>query len=399
MVIPYLGFGGAQKVFYNLSKELKRNYNIIECGFNETDGYAYPSGNKLIYLNVYGANTFWGKLVNFIKRCHRLRRVKEKLQPIVTISHLEGADYINVLSGNTGKKILCVHGTKNHDEKIKGVLGFFRKKIFIPILYNRADKIVAVSAEIKRELCKDYKLDQNKIEVIYNWFNQAEINELTNEPLEDEHRSLFDRKCIILSGRFDIQKNFILFLKVVKEVSKDNNCRFIFLGDGTLRNQMIETSKELGLSYFSKWGANASYRDASVIFLGYQRNPFKFLKKANLFVLPSNWEGFPLALGEAMCCGLPVMSSNCPTGPSEMLDYLNGKGKIESPLYTSYGVLMPLLRNETSCISLWSKEITNVINNKELLSKYSEASRQRMQSYDKDKIIKQWEYLIKELSS
>jgi len=399
MVIPYLGFGGAQKVFCNLSKELSRNYKIIECGFNEKDGYAYPSGNELIYLNVHGSTSYSGKLLNFIMRCIRLRRIKRKLQPIVTISHLEGADYINVLSGNTGKRVLCVHGTKNHDGKIRGILGIFRKKLFIPFLYNRADKIVTVSTEIKRELCKDYNLEQTKIEVIYNWFNQSEINSLANEPIEDEHRSLFDRKCIILSGRFDIQKNFVLFLKVVKEVLSNTNCRFIFLGDGTLRNEMIANARKLELSYFSEWGSNVPFRDASVIFLGYRSNPYKFLKNAHLFVLPSNWEGFPLALGEAMCCGLPVISSDCPTGPSEMLAKVNGLPVSESPLYAKYGVLMPLLKDDSSSVALWSKEILLFINNDELLKKYSEASKQRMNCYDKDKIIEQWENLIKGLSS
>ncbi|MCR6637761.1 MAG: glycosyltransferase [Sporocytophaga sp.] len=397
MVIPYLGFGGAQKVFYNLSKELSQNFEVIECGFNDEDGYAYPSGNKLVYLNVHGSTNILGKFLNFIKRCTRLRKLKDQLNPYVTISHLEGADYINLLSGGPGKKILCIHGTKNYDEKIKGLIGFFRKKIFIPLLYRRADKLVTVSREIKAELIKDYGIPERKIEVIYNWFNQSSIIELSMEPIEAEYADLFIGKTIILSGRFDIQKNFLTFLKVIKEVVEVEKCKFIFLGDGTERQLMLETAKTLGLKYYSHWLSNSIIHDAELVFLGYKSNPYKFLKSADLFVLPSSWEGFPLALGEAMCCGVPVLSSNCPTGPAEMLNLKEIKMEESRSVYTDYGILLPMLKDDVSSINLWSNEIIKILNDKGLLSKYALSVKSRMALYEKDNILQQWKNLISQL--
>lgn len=396
MIIPYLGFGGAQKVFYNLSKELSKTFEVVECGFDTEEGYAYPSGNKLLYLHVKGSENIPGKIINFVKRCIRLRKIKSDLKPFVTISHLEGADYVNLLSGREGKRILCIHGTKNHDEKIKGILGFFRKKIFIPFLYKRADKIVTVSKDIKEELIADYGISDKRINVIYNWFNQSAIDTLIEEPIEDQYSELYNRKSIILSGRFDIQKNFLNFLKVIAQVVKIKKCRFIFLGDGSERQLMLEAVQTLGLAYYSDWQTNSAIRDADVVFLGYKSNPYKFLKKADLFVLPSSWEGFPLALGEAMCCGVPVISSNCPTGPAEMLDLKELMTEARS-VYTDYGILLPMLKDDYSSIHLWSNEIIKILNDEALRSKYAMSVKNRMALYDKENILQQWKSLINQL--
>ncbi len=397
MIIPYLGFGGAQKVFYNLSVELGEFYEITECGFNANDGYAYPSGNELLYLNVEGSANLIGKFLNFIKRCVRLRVIKKQLKPTVTISHLEGADYVNLLSGGPGRKILCIHGTKNYDEKISGFLGIVRKKLLMPLLYGRADKIITVSKEIKEELVMDYRVPAEKVQVIYNWFDIKNIDKLAAESIEEKYDGLYNKKVIILSGRFDIQKNFINFLKVIKAIVEKENCKFVFLGDGSLRESLLQTATTLGLKFHSDWASTSPVADADIVFLGYQKNPYKFLLKADLFVLPSSWEGFPLALGEAMCCRLPVISANCPTGPAEMLDGAFGHNTKAETQYTQYGILLPLLRDDSLTIDIWSKEIRKVVNNEMLLRRYSLTSKVRMQNYTKDKIINQWMAMINQL--
>ncbi|HEX8348800.1 MAG TPA: hypothetical protein VF598_02480, partial [Hymenobacter sp.] len=142
LLIPNLGLGGAQRVFHDHSVELAKTYAVTEAVFNLEGGDLYPSGNAVVSLEVDGGGGALAKLQNFRRRINGLRRLRERLRPVACISHLEGADYVNLLSGGPGKIILCVHGSKLHDANIRGPLGWLRKKVLIPSLYNRADRIV-----------------------------------------------------------------------------------------------------------------------------------------------------------------------------------------------------------------------------------------------------------------
>src|SRR5690348_15079264 len=99
MLIPNLDFGGAQRVFHDHGVLLGRDFEVTEAAFNLDDGCAYPSANHLVSLNVQGGGGSFRKTVNLIRRVRRLRALKRQLGTRVTISHLEGAHYVSLLSG------------------------------------------------------------------------------------------------------------------------------------------------------------------------------------------------------------------------------------------------------------------------------------------------------------
>src|SRR5688572_20562103 len=111
MLITNLNYGGAQRVFYNLGLLLGQQHELTEAVFNFDDGHAFETGNEVLSLDVPGGGGMITKLGNLVRRVWRLAAIKRRLRPALTISHLEGADYINLLAGGGGKRLLCIHGS------------------------------------------------------------------------------------------------------------------------------------------------------------------------------------------------------------------------------------------------------------------------------------------------
>jgi glycosyltransferase involved in cell wall biosynthesis len=335
LLIPDYGLGGAQRVFSDQSKFLSRHFDVTLCTFNSDSVDIYDSVGNKINLNVKAGGNVFEKIYFFLLRINALRKVKKQFD--LCISHLEGADYINLLSAKSVKTICCIHGTKFHDGEIRGFLGWIRKEIFMPFLYNRADLIVTVSDAIRSELILGFKIAENRIKVINNGFDIEAIEIKSKQQVPQEVNLLFDHhETICLCSRLAPQKNQKSFLNIFSHVVKSAKCKLILLGDGELRKELIDQTNKLGLKTFSIWDGQPFSDQFDVYFLGALLNPFSYMARSSLFVLPSAWEGFPLALCEAMACNVPVIAADCPTGPREILDVK--EGDFES----RYGVLLPI---------------------------------------------------------
>ncbi|GGK57800.1 glycosyltransferase [Rufibacter glacialis] len=399
LLIPNVGFGGAERVFNDHSIAFGKKYNVIECVFNTDGKKAYSSGNKLINLDVPGGGSLFEKVKNFIVRCQKLKKVKRQYEVDICISHLEGADYINLLSKGAEKVILCIHGSKLHDKNITGAFGFMRKKILMPSLYNRADKIVTVSRDINPELIYEFRVKSDKVITINNFFNIEEIQSKASEPLEPTYSELFQRGDILItSGRLATQKNQKPIFSILSEVKKYKpESKLIIIGDGELRTDLVEEGKRCGLNLYQAWNNDLFNNSYDVYFLGYQANPFKYLSKASAFVFPSAWEGFPMALCEAMICGLPVISADCPTGPREILSPLfQPEHPIRNAEFSEYGVLMPMLSSSdiTEAKAVWVDTLIKILDNSSLRVSYSRKGIERTSALAPDKIIHKWEEVI-----
>jgi glycosyltransferase involved in cell wall biosynthesis len=142
-----------------------------------------------------------------------------------------------------------------------------------------------------------------------------------------------------------------------------DHVKFVLIGDGQQRNELIELSKTLNISL-----------DKKIFFPGQQKNPFAWLRHSSLYILTSLWEGFPLALCEAIVCGLPVMAADCPTGPKEILDTVPA------------GVLMPLIREDSpSSIDRWATELRNIIGDRDVLQAYRKQATQGAYQFSDDR--------------
>jgi len=178
-------------------------------------------------------------------------------------------------------------------------------------LYPKSDNIIAISEGVKQSLIKNFKLDSSKIKTIYNPSADEKILSLAQEYIDSN--LLSDKPLIISVGRLTKQKDHITLLKAFNKIYPKINCNLYIVGEGSERDNL------------EKFIRNNNIGDR-VKLLGYQNNPWKFMSKSELFILPSIWEGFGNVIVESMLIGIPVISSDCPSGPREILnDGANGK--------------------------------------------------------------------------
>ncbi len=296
MIIPNLGFGGAQRVFYDLAYCLSKNYDVTECVFNFDNGHAYPSPNKMVSLNVPAGKNVVEKIWYFFQRILRLRRLKKELKIDFAISHLEGADYVNILTSTNEFVILCIHGSKKHDIAISGGIGWIRKRILLPALYRRADKIVTVADGIRDELITFFGIPDCKLIVMNNGFNIRDIEAKAKQQIPDKYRFIFDKPVLITHGRLAQEKDHRFLIRMLSNSFLKENVHLVFIGNGPLLQELIVFSETSGHTTFYEGKDQGAIEDCTVFFLGYQSNPFAFLKRASIFVFPSLYEGFPMLL-------------------------------------------------------------------------------------------------------
>ena len=178
----------------------------------------------------------------------------------------------------------------------------------------------------------------------------------------------------ITIGRLDNGKNHKLIIDAIKDIDAD----LWIIGDGDLKGNLQNYIKELELS-------------DKVQLLGKKENPFSFLSKADCFVFASNHEGFPNVLIEALACELPIISTDCQSGPREILapnTNMNFQLKNNIEL-TPYGILTPIKNVEKL-----RKSMNLMIDDKKLRNNYKEWSIQRANDFRVEKIIKEYEEII-----
>ncbi|MEO5577972.1 MAG: glycosyltransferase, partial [Sphingomicrobium sp.] len=336
------------------------------------------------------------KVRHFTQRIRRLAAIKRHRPIALAISHLEGADFVNLLSRSHEKVLLCIHGSKLHDANISGPLGLIRKRLLIPLLYNRADCIVTVSHEIAIEL-EAMGVRKALLRTIHNFFDPAAIRLRSLEPLSAEEQAMFaGPPVLVTSGRLALQKNHAALIALFAGLLERRPARLVLLGDGELRQPLIAQATALGLRVGEGTGG-----DHDVFFLGFQDNPFRLQRHADLFVLPSGWEGFPMVLGEAMACGLPIVSADCPTGPREFLapDTIRHAVRPQRQAEIGdYGLLMPVPAvGDRASLDPWVETLDRLLGDRAELKRMAAKSLARAEDFSRDKIGPQWLALVDEL--
>ena len=173
--------------------------------------------------------------------------------------------------------------------------------------YPKIDHIIAVSQGVAEDTRKISGVASEKISVVRNPVITSRLKHLAAEATP--HTWLNDKVCpvIIGAGRLTRQKDFATLIRAFAELSNSMEARLIILGEGDLRKELLQLVAQLHL-------------DNSVDLPGFVTNPYAYMAAADLFVLSSRWEGSPNVLTEAMALDTPVVSTDCPSGPREILD-------------------------------------------------------------------------------
>ncbi len=308
----------------------------------------------------------------------------------IVISALQRSNFINVITKyfSRHRAVIWEHSVLRWTNKP------LKKKInnlLIKILYKRADAIVSSTELSKLELVNEYKVKEKKVEIIKNFIDFEAISEKTNEPIESEFTQLFDDLVVMNVGRLSEAKGqWYLIRAFQRVVAQYPGAKLLIFGDGEEKSYLEDLIRNLEL-------------ESSVFLMGFHENPFKFLAKATVFVLPSLWESFGNVIIESMACGCPVIASDCDFGPREILSPVIDVGNFTDKLiYTEYGILVPkcdgsykvstdsLTREE----ALISDAISEIFDNKELRLRYREQGYKRALDFSMEKIIPQWRKVI-----
>jgi len=183
--------------------------------------------------------------------------------------------------------------------------------------YPAADGIIAVSAKIARELTQEMSVPKEKIRVVPNPVNLRRIAALADTAIDDPWFRRGQPPVLVAAGRLHRQKDYPTLLHAFALLRREREVRLLILGDGEERPRLQTLIDELGIT-------------GAVRLPGFQANPYTYMARAAVFVLASAWEGLPTVLIEALACGCPIVSTDCPDGPAEILE--NGK----------HGMLVPV---------------------------------------------------------
>lgn len=382
-IIPGLKSGGAERVLSTLSLNLDASYQQTIFTWNKEKDYDFNAD----IVEIKGANShnIFKNIYVLFRRVRALRKYKIEYNIDTCISHLEGANIVNILSKTKEETIITVH---NYQSKERNGLYGLIFKILIRFLYNRADKIVAVSQMIKDDLVQNFNIQENKVKVIYNPFDVEKIQKKSTEKLELQYESIFAGEVIINVGRLTEQKGQWNLIKVFSILSKMRpGISLVILGKGELEEELKGLVQKLNLN--------------NVYFLGYHNNPFKFIANSSVFVLTSLYEGFPMCLAESMACGIPVVSVDCKSGPKEMLlDNPDLSKGITKTIIGPYGILVPELSHKSfdeffnNEYEIFAKSLNDLLDNKALKNKIIHSSLTKVNELNVDSILKQWYKLI-----
>ncbi|MCS7273570.1 MAG: glycosyltransferase [Fimbriimonadales bacterium] len=184
-------------------------------------------------------------------------------------------------------------------------------------LYRYATLVVAVSKGVQSDLLRLTRLPASRVVCIYNPTITEAMLQASEAPVEHPWFEAGAPPVVLAVGRLTPQKDYPTLLRAFAKVRATHNARLLILGEGEQRAELEQLAQQLGIAEF-------------VQMPGYEPNPYRYMRRAAVFVLSSRYEGLPNALIQAMACGAPVVATDCPSGPREILD--DGK----------YGALVPV---------------------------------------------------------
>lgn len=301
-----------------------------------------------------------------------IARVIRRNRPDVVVS---AAAYINAtiymatkISGHDLHLVMWSHTFESKNMRQASPLIRLLSRWF----YAKAEIVIALTGEISKDLQENFNLPSNKIRVIPNPIDLKGVQSQSKESVEDpwfQEEVRRDFPLIIAVGSLVRAKGFPCLLHAFAKVRESLKVRLVILGRGKELQELKALSEDLNIAQ-------------EIAFLGFESNPYKYMAKADLFVLSSLWEGFPSVLLEAMACGIPIVSTACSSGPDEILTPgVNG-----------------LLVSPADCEAL-AEAISKVIRDEQMRQRFSAAAQEKVVEFDLGNIIGYYEDLFDEIAT
>lgn len=373
LFIPTLSQGGCERAVSELSLRLPERLKLGIILFERK--ISYPFRGTLIDLHAPFSSNMLIHAFRFFARLFKFRQVLAKERPDAVVSFINTANIVNILM-NQKRAILRIDVVLSETIKgIKGALLFF----FVRFYFPKARWIVTSSRGVAQDLVSHFSVPKEKIVVIYNSIDVEEVRKKAQEPLDKKFEELFSHPVFINVGRLTKwQKGHPYLLSAFALVKKEvPDAKLVILGEGPMQAALEEQARTLGIA-------------EDVHLLGWQQNPFPFLMRSRIFVLSSLLEGFSYVVLEALACGLPVVSTDCKSGPREILapgtDYTVQTKNLE---IAQYGALVPAANER-----MLAEAMVRVYKDKNLQELFRKRSLDRAKDFNSSAILGEWTSLF-----
>jgi glycosyltransferase involved in cell wall biosynthesis len=302
--LPGMYEGGAERVMLHLAEELATRGIDVDLVLVRAEGPNFsliPKNIRIIDLGVSHSLFSLFPLIEYINNEKPVALLSGLFTNIVAV--LAG-----ILTGRKTRIVICEHNTlsvqaynNRSDWRFKLIPWLSR------LVYPFADQIVAVSEGVKRDLTQVTHIPDRKIQVIYNPVITPELIRMGQEAPDHPWFQPGKSPVILAMGRLVAVKEFDTLIEVFSRVRKIIAAKLMILGEGPERDNLERQVRALGMQ-------------EDVQLPGFIENPYPLLSHSNLFILCSRHEGLPGALIEAMAFRVPLISTDCPSGPAEILE-------------------------------------------------------------------------------
>ncbi len=303
LFIGSMGGGGAERVMLTIANGLAARGVGVDLVLMHARGeylHLVSDEVRVIDLDSRKFVTFVADFVRYVRReC-----------PSAVLSTLSTTDLVALIAKLvTGRRLRV--GVRQaitySDAYVDATFKSRQVMRLVRLLMPAADVIVAVSDGVADDLRAQAPRAAGKITTIYNPVVGPGLSEQAAAPVEHPWFGDGGAPVILAAGRLAPQKDYPTLLRAFAEVVRSRPARLVILGQGVERESLLELAERLGVS-------------DRFDLPGFDVNPFRYMSRASVFVLSSRYEGFPNVLAQAMACGAPVVSTDCRSGPSEMLE-------------------------------------------------------------------------------
>ncbi len=356
-----LGGGGAERALVNIVNNIDRSlfepYLVL---FQKEGPYLNDLSPDVQIYEIQPKN--YGFLYRNWVRINAIKNICDSIKPSLVMSVLWQVNIVSIITASF-RKIKIPFLANEQNTPSKELQSLWQRYLYWPLakrLYHYFQGVVAISSGIANEIEMILSYPNDKISIIPNPIDIEKINYFANKTLTETLRT----PSLISVGRLVPQKNHKLLIRAIKYVIREFPVHLYLIGEGIERKKLEKEVKNLKLS-------------SHVHFLGFQSNPYNFVKSSDLFVLPSNFEGFGNVIVEALAVSTPVISTDCPNGPREILR--DGK----------YGVLVPVSDEKEL-----ADAILTLLRSSEKRRYFSEVGRKRSEDFSTRNIIPIYEELF-----
>lgn len=364
--------GGAEKVISLLLKELIKDYNVTLILFYNEIHFPIPKEVDTILLSQKGPDRrYYQKITDLFRFIFKYRSILKRKQIQYAVSFLPFPNLVNGIIGifNKNVKILISErGFPSDNTTSKLSLGI--AKVFYPILYNKADRLFSNSVYINKDLEENFNI-KIPMDVVYN---PIEVPSTTIDPISlGKTEDVFK---VINVGSLNVRKNQRIIIEALDKLNLPD-VELEILGVGDLHETLEQEANDLGL-------------EKKVHLVGRKKNVNDYLANSHCFVLSSNTEGFPNALLEALAVGLPSISTNCLSGPLELL---NDNEPVQISNEEFYKAKYGILINNGDAIAL-AKALEFFHSNPNEREKYGRLALERAKKYHLSNIYTEFKEFV-----